>query len=127
MGIPTIILTDGTQEFISISDDETVVVPDNVSVTNAHTKIFSTAQKKTVSLGLPDGVERGQMKMITYCQQDSLDVTIDIVPKRFYNGVKIILSRKGDQIHLVWSGFTWILSSSLNLIDPEFGPDVVGR
>lgn len=125
MGIPSIVVSDGTQEFIIVTDDDPV--PETITVTNAHTKIFSTARNKTATIVLSEGLERGQMKTVTFCKQDYSDSTIEIIPKRFYNGVKVVLLRKGDQVQFVWSGFTWLLVSSINLMDPEIGPNVIGR
>lgn len=124
MGIPSIIVSDGTQEFVTITEDE--AVPSDLTVTNAHSKLFNISQR-SVTFNLPEGVERGQIKSVTYCKQDFPNATIEILPKRFYNGVKVVLLQKGDHVQFVWSGFTWIIISSINLMDPEIGPDVIGR
>jgi hypothetical protein len=124
MGIPSIIVSDGTQEFITVTENESF--PSDLTVTNAHSKLFNVSNK-SVTFNLPEGLERGQMKSITYCKQDFPEATIEIIPRRFYNGVKIVLLQKGDHVQLVWSGFTWIIVSSINLMDPEIGPNVIGR
>ena len=123
MGIQTVILSDGNQEYIAISDSDPV--PDTLSMTSTHSKIFCSASGSQTVISLPPGSERGQLKIITLCKMDSTSITVDIVPTRFYNGTKIVLSRKGDQVRLVWTGFAWILFESINVTDPEFGPIVV--
>lgn len=122
LSIQPVIFTDGTQEFIHFSD--TSLVPAKVNVQQYHTKIFSSASDRSITLDLGPGSCRGHLKLITYCKQEDSSSTVTISPRKMFMGTQIVLEHEGDQVEMMWTGMVWVVIRSLNILNLEIGPTV---
>ena len=78
-----------------------------------HTKVYST--ERTCNMTLGRGVQKGQLKKITFIHKglDGAVVNINCTNMKHGN-TRIVMSKKGDQIELVWLGGVWAVLSTLN-------------
>lgn len=92
---------------------ETLTGEQVLSVTCYHSKVYTTDSPCVMKLGR--GVQRGQLKKISFVHKglDGADVTIHCSNLK-HGSTRIIMSKKGDQIELVWLGGTWAVLSTLN-------------
>lgn len=95
---------------------ETLTGQKTLSATCYHSKVYTTGEP--CEMQLPRGVQRGQVKRISFVHKgtDAATITIKCNCLR-YGYSSIILSRKADQIELVWLGGTWSVVSTLNYED----------
>lgn len=95
---------------------ETLTGKQSIGVTSYHTKVYTTETPCEMSLGR--GLQKGQLKKISFVHKglDGADVTITCSDLKHGN-TRIVLSKKGDQIELVWAGGVWAVLSTLNYDD----------
>lgn len=90
----------------------------NINTVCYHTKVYSI--DKPINLNLGAGVQDGQLKRITMVHKgtEGADVTVTC-PTLFGNTTKVLFSNVGDQLELVWSGYSWSVLSTMNFMDPS--------
>ena len=89
----------------------------DISVTCYHTKVY--AIDNPVVLRLADGQQTGQLKKITLVHKgtDASNVTVSC-PTLTGNFFEILFSNVGDQLELIWNGYSWSVLTTLNFMDP---------
>ncbi len=92
---------------------ETLTGEQTISGTCYHTKVYTTEHACEMKLGR--GVQKGQIKKISFVHKglDGADVVIQCSNLK-YGNTRIVMSKKGDQIELVWLGGIWAVLSTLN-------------
>lgn len=92
---------------------ETLTGNQEISVLCYHTKVYSTDNE--CNMELKAGVQRGQMKKISFVHkgQDGASVNINCNCLK-YGNTRIVMSKKGDQVELMWLGGIWAVMSTLN-------------
>ena len=77
-----------------------------------HTRVYSTDEPCQMTLGR--GLQKGQMKKISFVHKGSDEANVNINCPNLKNATRIVMSKKGDQIELVWLGGVWAVLCTLN-------------
>jgi len=91
---------------------------ESVSTECYHSKIYSV--DSSIKLNLGNGLQDGQMKLITLVHKGSEDQTITLnVPSLKGIFSSIIFSNMGDQAQVMWTGGSWVIVFTLNSSNPN--------
>lgn len=104
--------------FVNGGGNQQSITGDNAIIRNDcyHNKIYSTDGPLTMTL--PNGIQEGQTKKITFVHKGSSDANITIsCPSLKGTFTQISFEEAGDQIELLWYLRKWNVLSTLNILN----------